>query len=201
MAAKRRKSWSLEDEARPFYEMMGMCIASWADVDEELFAIFHRCMGAPEPQCAIAYFKTPSLEARRTLTEEVVLSVLPKKKPGQHDHASVRAWNAAVEDFQDLLRTRGKIAHHKMRLVMEGGPRGRKTWFQLYMNYSEQQCGRNASAILKDADLQHHLDSTTALERRLYAFRRDVLPMHVGEPPDKLHEPETDAQRSRHRSK
>jgi hypothetical protein len=63
-------------------------------VDDELFRIFRDCVG-PYEQSAIIYYRTPTLNARLGLTEEIVQSVLPKrpKKSGGHYHPSVKAWN------------------------------------------------------------------------------------------------------------
>jgi hypothetical protein len=58
--------------------MVGYCIAAWADVDEQLFRIFQDCVG-PLEQSAIIYYKTPGLDARFTLTNEIVRSILPKR--------------------------------------------------------------------------------------------------------------------------
>ena len=81
-----------DQEADKFHMMLGYCISAWAEVDDLLFRIFRDCVG-PYEQCAIIYYKTPGLEARFSLTDEIVKSVLPKKLPGEHDHPSVQAWN------------------------------------------------------------------------------------------------------------
>src|SRR5271163_2220003 len=105
------KSWQeLGDE---FHLMVGYCIAAWARIDDELFRIFRACVG-PYKQSAIIYYRTPGLDMRLGLTDELVLSVLPKKdrKSGGHDHPSVKAWKAAKSGFSDLLAIRRRIAHH-----------------------------------------------------------------------------------------
>jgi hypothetical protein len=76
MAREQKKSWQeLGDE---FYIMIGQCIAAWAQVDDELFRIFRSCLG-PYEQSAIIYYRTPGLDARFGLTDEIVRSVLPER--------------------------------------------------------------------------------------------------------------------------
>ncbi len=93
----KKRIAAAQKESDKFHEMMGYCIAVWADVDDTLFRIFQHCVGAPL-QCAIIYYKTPGLEARFSLTDEIVRSVLPKKKPGEHDHAYVKRWDKAIKE-------------------------------------------------------------------------------------------------------
>src|SRR5215510_13117369 len=114
MAARRREQGHLLDQAaRPFYEAMGMCIAAWADVDEQLFLIFRQCLGAPPTQSAIIYFRISSLDTRRGVTEELVSSILPKTTPSAAPHPSMKMWSKATAGFETLVKTRNRIAHHR----------------------------------------------------------------------------------------
>jgi hypothetical protein len=114
----------LQEWADEFHMMMGYCIAEWATVDEELFLIFRDCLG-PYEQSAIIYFRTPGLNVRLGLTDELVLSVLPEKerKSGGHDHPSVKAWQEAIKGFDTLLAVRRRIAHQPIapRQISWGG--------------------------------------------------------------------------------
>jgi hypothetical protein len=62
--------------------MIGYCIAEWAGIDDELFRIFQHCTGAKEQQAAIIYYRTPGLNVRLGLVDEIVRSVLPKRSQG-----------------------------------------------------------------------------------------------------------------------
>src|SRR5580704_14046716 len=108
------KGW--QELGEEFYMMMGQCIAAWAEVDDELFRIFRDCVG-PYEQSAIIYYRTPGLDIRFGLTDEIVRSVLPKKprRSGSHHHPNVKVWRAAQGDYQDLLAVRRRIAHHPIR--------------------------------------------------------------------------------------
>jgi hypothetical protein len=73
--------------ADEFHMMVGYCIAEWARVEDALFRIFQACLSIKAEQCAILYYRTPSLDTRLVLVDEIVKSVLPKKpKPSAHDH-------------------------------------------------------------------------------------------------------------------
>jgi hypothetical protein len=129
-----------------FHLMIGECIAAWAQVDDELFRIFHHCVG-PLQQCAIIYYRMPGLDARFNLVDEIVRSVLPKRlrKSGGHDHPSVKAWIKAKGDYQMLLSVRRRIAHHPV-----GVRRGSiyldvsftdvppPSWFEIYVSEHER---------------------------------------------------------------
>jgi hypothetical protein len=61
---------------------IGDCIAEWAGIDDELFRIFQHCTGAKEQQAAIIYYRTPGLNVRLGLVDEIVRSVSPKLSQG-----------------------------------------------------------------------------------------------------------------------
>jgi len=163
--------------------MVGRCIAEWAKVDDELFRIFRDCVG-PYEQCAIIYYRTPSLSVRLELTDEIIKSVFPKppRKSGGHDHSSVTAWKDAIEGFRDLLATRRRIAHQP--IAVQYGPTwplsmdlsymlAPPSWFEIYVNQHEQL--RGEFPPLKVDDLVAHLTAVTSLRDRLQHFFSDVL--------------------------
>ena len=94
MATPPAGSW--QELGEEFHLMIGECVAGWAHVDDELFRIFHHCVG-PLVQCSIIYYRTPGLDVRFALVDEIVGSVLPKRerRSGGHDHPSVKAWKTA----------------------------------------------------------------------------------------------------------
>jgi hypothetical protein len=188
-----------EKEGAKFHMMVGYCIATWADVDDGLFRIFRHCVG-PIQQSAIIYYKTPGLEARFTLTDEIVRSVLPKpkKKSGGHDHPSVAAWTKTIKGYGDLLSIRRRIAHHPIAIrtdpnlytslfnqlqfgkVTMGSSVPPLSWFEIYVTQHEKLRANSADlAGLRIEDLQSHLEKVGALGSRLLSFFIDVLSKHV----------------------
>src|ERR1700677_1619276 len=70
---------SLQDAAEEFYMWMGYCIGAWASVDELGFRILWKTLGTTEQKAAIVYFRSPSLDIRVHLIDEIVLSDLQAK--------------------------------------------------------------------------------------------------------------------------
>ncbi|MBB4197402.1 hypothetical protein GGD83_001188 [Rhodoblastus sphagnicola] len=101
-----------------FFELVGRCITTWAWIDDELFRIFHCCVG-PREQCAIIFYRLPGLDARLSLTDEIVRSILPKKAPGEHGHESIKEWSRILKQIRSLLTTRRRIAHHPVAFQSE----------------------------------------------------------------------------------
>lgn len=96
MTEEQSKQRDSQDDQ--FHKMVGFCITEWAHVDELIFDIFHQCVG-PLKQCAIIYYRTPGLEMRLGLTDEIVKAVLPKpaRKSG-----TIRLTNHGARDRQAL---------------------------------------------------------------------------------------------------
>jgi hypothetical protein len=192
-----KRSRNIGDE---FHMMVGYCIAEWAKVDNELFLIFRDCVG-PYEQSAIIYYKTPGLDARFSLTDEIVRSVLPKpaRKSGGHQHHSVKAWGTAIKGYQELLAARRRIAHHPVAIRMQplvfssvfnsatlgsvtisGAP----SWYEIYVNQHERLRGKSSDLpALRADDLRCHFRSVGALGDRLHHFFDGVLRKFDAESP------------------
>ncbi len=180
-----------EAEAR-FHEMIGRCIAAWAKVDDELFQVFHACVGGHLKQCAIVYYQMPGLSIRRGATDELVKSILPTTLPGQAIHPSLRAWTRAVAGFGDLLGVRRRIAHHHAASRIEPGAldifpplggmpfsgRHSKHWFEVAEGHHEASRGKNKPALRID-DLKSHVDAVNSLALALRGFCGDTLQMQL----------------------
>ncbi len=184
MSDGQSKSWQqLGDE---FYLMMGQCIASWAQVDDALFRIFQACVGPPE-QCAIIYYRQPGLDIRFGLTEEIVVSVLPKRErqSGGHDHPDVATWKDIVRTGKKLLETRRRIAHYPVMLHMVHIEPSRvgeppPAWFEIYVNQHERMRGRQSDIKpIHINDLSVHLLLTMELQGRFNRFFFEILANYV----------------------
>lgn len=168
-----------------FYMMVGHCITEWAKVDDELFRIFSDCVG-PYEQSAIIYYRTPGLNVRLELTDEIVKSVLPRppRKSGGHAHPSVTAWKDTVEGFRGLLGTRRRIAHQP--IVVKHGATwplnldlsymlAPPSWFEINVSQHEQVRSDEIPAALNVDDLEAHLTAVATLRDRLQHFFSNVL--------------------------
>jgi hypothetical protein len=130
-----------------FFEMIGNCIAEWANVEDVLFNICWQCLGSSKEVAAVVYYRTSTIDGRMTLIDELVKLTLPKRerRSGGKDHADVRLWNKIEADFGKLKEQRNQIAHHpvtvQQRHFAAGDPVGKplvESWFELYVSEVER---------------------------------------------------------------
>jgi hypothetical protein len=132
------------------------------------------------------------LEARFTLTDEIVRSVLPKKKPGAHDHPFVEAWHKIIKQREDLLAIRRRLAHQPVMVRMRihsnslfntarfgratiGGPIHQFSWTELYTSEHEKLRGKSDSKPLRYEDLEKHFNGVGSLANDLLGFLIEVI--------------------------
>ena len=174
---------ALSDE---FHMIMGYSIAAWSRVDAELFRIFQDCLG-PLDQSAIIYYRTPGLDVRLGVTDELVkTTLLPSwERPGTRD-PRIRAWRKLFEDFRKLLSVRRRIAHQPVHFaevngyadgyVEPGYFTALDLWLEIHVSKHERL--RDSAAKLpplRAVDLREHLQAVDALKERLASFYSDVL--------------------------
>jgi hypothetical protein len=164
---------------------VGYCITTWADVEENLFHILWKCLQCPIEQAAIVYYRTPTLDARLSLTDELVKHILPKpdRKSGGHPHPDVKQWNGIEAKFRQLLAVRRRIAHHPFQSMTFPEGRGLLsdyTSVQIWISEEEKLRGRSSAVeplLLGDLKSHHililHLASTLAI------FGDAILPKYV----------------------
>ncbi len=184
-----------------FLLMVGNCITEWAAVEEQLFEICRLCLGCPRDRAAIVYYRTPSIDARLSLADELVKAVLPKRtrKNGGRDHPDLRHWRELEKKFRALLPTRNRIAHHPVApRVLSWGDLGAagieaqgleppklmsRTWFEVYTSQNEQLRERSANQRpLRIDGLRSHFIATSKLMGALHQFRYVRLPPHISAP-------------------
>jgi hypothetical protein len=175
-----------------FHKRVGLCITAWATLEEQLFNICHSSLGSSKVRAAIVYFKIPGLDARLSLIDELVISVLPKpiREDGGHQHKDAATWAALCNRIRDQLSTRRRIAHHPVReqraeSLFDVQDIHALTDFhtlsslELYMSENEQLRGKGRSGSLHLGDLQRHYMAVTSLADQLGVFHRDVLVKHI----------------------
>lgn len=192
----QKRSLDLSSE---FHMLMGYCIAEWANADQRLFEIFRDCIG-PYEQSAIIYYRTPGLELRLGLTDEIVLSVLPQRErdSGGHDHPDVARWKVLKKRFSDLLSIRRRIAHHPVSesrnmlaaymmgvipnnlslLSLSTGDQ-ENSWYSVYASQHERIRGRESDQKpLTRIDLINHWTAVSDLAADLLRFLTEVIAKH-----------------------
>lgn len=187
------KDW--ERVSHEFHLHVGYCIAEWSRVDDDLFTIFRQCVG-PHEQSAIIYYRTPGLDVRFGLTNELVLSLLPDKalQPGGHDHPDALAWKKAILGYDKLLGERRRIAHHPVDIMLDFPSRPGlinstpfdpsayepRVNYQIYASHHERLRRKEASARpLKLPDLGKHIQNVRGLSGRLQTFFHATMKNYV----------------------
>lgn len=175
-----------------FLMWIGTCITAWAKVEEFLFEICDRSLATSRERAAIVYFRTPTLDARISLVNELVLTVLPKRerKSGGHDHPHVETWNDLRLDMIALLKIRNRIAHHPVQAhevniltsanILDTPDLLATTWLEIYASDGERLRGRSEDASpLTVQDLIRHGRSVFEIRQRLHKFISTALPKHA----------------------
>lgn len=97
-----------------FFAALGEAIASWAYVEGQLFEIVGARLGAPPPQAAVVFGRTPQMAAHVALAGELLGVTLPP------DDVALRKWKAIEKRFEKLLPIRNMLVHQP---VHYGGSR------------------------------------------------------------------------------
>lgn len=173
------KSKKRRDE---FYKWIGLCIKEWASIEDKLFELCMFALKAPEKQTAIVYYRTPTIDSRLKLTDELLRTVLPQreKKDGGHDHPDVTRWVDVMNAINDLLPTRNLLAHSPVResvfmwvrMTKEQPPIVERddSWLEVAVSANEEMRGRKHSAPIKSEALPAHFREIEAALNTLIAF-------------------------------
>jgi hypothetical protein len=180
----------LQTAAEQFHMWMGYCIAEWAYIDDYFFSVCHAALECPKQQAAIVYYKTPNFEARITLADELVKTVLPRHKPGDKPHEDLSTWIAAYKAVEKIKPNRNRIAHchtgvAASAILAEG--RGEEVevdaWYFLYESNNQKLRGKPIPPPLALSDLRSHYYEVAKVRNLLHVFYYDRLPKHVSVPP------------------
>lgn len=164
-----------------FYQWVGRCIKEWAGAEDILFDICHRIIGAKRQIVAIIYYRTPTIDARLTLADDLVQAALPRRErqSGGHDHPHVARWKQLVKDIRALLPVRNLLAHSRVGRVrsstsfegVEGVEDLTTRWFEIATALEEQLRGR-PEIVIRDKELPGYLGQVQSTLSRLAKFNR-----------------------------
>jgi hypothetical protein len=172
-----------------FFQRVGQCITQWSEIENELFRLCHLSLRCTLRRAAIVYYRTPSIEGRIALTDELINSLLPQrdKKDGGHDHQSVKEWNNIISEIRSLLPKRNMIAHSPIQpvqidiMMMSDAPfsgRFRKVREEYmvvsYRSKAEIARGKAKQITLSPQDLLNHYTSVKTLVKTLSLFRAEI---------------------------
>jgi hypothetical protein len=169
-----------------FILMLGNCITEWSNVEHWLFQICHKALGSEQIKTAIVYYRTPSIDARLSLTDELVRATLPRHAPGAQPHPDLRLWQDTLKEFKDLLPVRNRLAHHPVRVNQRtrfAESIETEVWFESYISQTESLRGRASDLKpLRKDDLFAHLKLVNGLTTRIHNFLHQTLPAHLAKP-------------------
>jgi hypothetical protein len=148
-----------------------------------MFELCKLVLKADPRHVSIIYYRTPNIDARLSLTSDLVETVLPQKerKDGGHDHPNVVKWDKLVNDTRNLLKERNQLAHASVGAVIssriqlgassETGGRliSQNSWLQVFTNQNEQLRGK-AKPPIRDSDLPQHYAAVQDLANRFSEF-------------------------------
>ena len=179
------------NSADEFFTWLGKCIIAWAQVEEHLFEICVHSLGGTRHRVAIVYYRTPTLDSRLQLTNELVRTVLPARDPpsGGHDHPDTKKWDDLRSQIIGLLPVRNRMAHHPvtykdlgaMPMMFGSGHAGPVlpvigSWYESYVSEAEKLRGKHEDIKpLTAPDLSQHRVSVEIIIKQLDLFRARVL--------------------------
>jgi hypothetical protein len=174
------KPQTLGDMADEFLIHLGQCITEWAHIEDHLFKICRDILGTATEHTAIIYYKTPSLEARLTLTDELIDTIFPPPESGEHRHDDYRAWAKIIADIRQHAPTRNRLAHSPVgpNLILEPGRR--EMTFQSMQPPTQRARRRDGEKpAISLADLQAHIAAVAKIDKSLGDFRCGPLKGHI----------------------
>jgi hypothetical protein len=184
--AKRPGNTTKKTDA--FLQAIGRAITDWAHIDEELFHICQCVLRADSKHVAIIYYRTPNLDARITLTDDLVKTILPARtRPnGGKDDPITTLWKELHADLKSALHIRNHLAHCPAAPMAEPkiSPPGSgaffivDTYYASYTSSTEKLRGKAAKTpdTLKIEDVRDHIKSVSSYINRLRNFRLATLP-------------------------
>lgn len=174
-------AWTLEEQAKEFFYYIGVAITDWAHFEGELFHICSMVLKTNQQNAAIVYFRTPSLDGRLTLVDELIRAVpeIGIRKTTLESETLLKSWDRLIKDIRNELPIRNQLAHSPSTPMTERPDPSKKHeldhWWASYVSGAEMLRGRKKErGDLKIADVQNHLKKLTMLFIRLRNFRVDI---------------------------
>jgi hypothetical protein len=164
-----------------FFQWVGIAITQWAHIEDQLFMICHKCLRTRLDLASIVYYRTPTLDARLKLADELLGANLPERQPknGGHDHPDLIQWIAIRKNLEGLLTTRRRIAHHPMRAELDYETTDGYL-VHIETSFAEELRGKGAKlSPLKQEDLVEHVMKLQDALGALARFHDATLPKHI----------------------
>jgi hypothetical protein len=154
---------------------------------DHLYSIVLLILRCAPRHASIVFFRTPSIEARISLTDDLLKTVFPQttEKPGSKPHPGYAVWTSIQADLRDETPIRNSLAHHPVDLVIDvyehrttGEISFAGTRPATIMSLSEtlRKGGRHPLTI---EDIKAHTARVAAFAPRLLDFRSGPLATQI----------------------
>ena len=166
-----------------FFKWVGICIKEWAYIEKVIFDLCSYVLKADRKHVAIIYYRTPTLEGRLALTNDLLQSIFPKKA-GEHDNPKLVIWTKIFKEIRNLAPARNVLAHSPIRYKVSikaqidktGQPAkviNQESWIEIATSENERlKTGEDKSYRVDDLPKYHA--AVRALWDRLLNFHNDL---------------------------
>lgn len=168
-----------QEEERKFYAALGRAVTGWADLEAVLFEITHSVLGCTKEQAAIIFYRTPTMDSRLTLTNDLVHAYFPKHEPGEQPDGRIKRWKEIQAEIRDHLPVRNRLAHHPVGPVVDiyETADGKENRIEIrpasYISLSEHLRKRDQGpAILGIEEVRAHTFTVSRLTNEIRNFYR-----------------------------
>jgi hypothetical protein len=134
-------------------------------------------------RAAIVFYRTPTIDSRVTLTSDLVESLWPRRKSGEHPSDLEKDWKGLQSDIKDHLPTRNRLAHDPASLVFDFYEAANAPEYKIEVRQasymSETQRLRKPYQPLNAIgieEIEAHMKIVSSLINRLRNFRDAAFP-------------------------
>jgi hypothetical protein len=176
------EQWAVDSERDDHLLALGRAVAEWANVEERLYGLVLLVLGCDPRHGAIIFYRTPTLEQRLQLLDDLLKTVFPQPSdnPGAHDHPDYRDWCNLMSDLRREMPIRNRLAHQPVGL-----------WADVYQHDESKEItigplligtsNSHAEALKKGkSDIPLRLEDIDAHTKRVMAFPERLLSFGAG---------------------
>ena len=170
------KPQTIQQMGDEFMRLLGMCITEWAQIEEELFEVCHIILKTTQEHTAIIYYRTPTIDSRIQLANELVTTVFPPPKSGDHPPVQKKTWAGICSEFKRLLPERNLLAHGKVgpTITDVNGDWLRDVKYEAFPHPHEKMRGKPTKKPMTAEDLKDHISGAAHLWSALRNFRLEL---------------------------
>lgn len=177
-----------QEEADQFFISLGRAITDWAHIEQELFSAVHAILNCSGRHAAIIFYRTPTIDSRISLTDDLVRSVFPITLSGKHDHPGLSVWKKLQVDIKAELHIRNGLAHNPVAPIADTseGEDGKLIvkeilWAASYISATAQLRRDDPVVPIGKNKIDAHIKLISQFINRLRNFRKHELSKRLQE--------------------